>query len=97
MKQNFAYMAALLLFAVAPRAMASDRELCQGGHPVMLMTETECQIYLDKRKSLQKIGDLAALRRLDTHMQNELIDRSIACPCAAEAPVKIALSQNDGC
>lgn len=97
MKQHFAQMAALLLLAAAGQAMASDRELCQAGFPVMLMTETECQIYLDKRKSLQKMGDLAGLRQLDAHLRDELIDRSVACPCAADAPVKIALSQNDGC
>jgi hypothetical protein len=97
MKQYFAQITALLMLAVAGQAMASDRELCQAGFPVMLMTETECQIYLDKRKSLQQTGDLASLRQLDAQLRDQLIDRSVACPCAAEAPVKIALSQNDGC
>lgn len=97
MKQHFAQMLVLLMLAVAGQAMASDRGLCQAGFPVMLMTETECQLYLDKRKSLQKKGDLAGLRQLDAHMRNDLIDRFVACPCAADVPAKLALSQNDGC
>ena len=62
MKQDFLRVAALLLLATAGHAMASDRELCQAGHTVMLMTEGECQAYLDKRKSFRRRGDLAGLQ-----------------------------------
>lgn len=97
MKQDFLRVAALLLLATAGQAMASDRELCQAGHTVMLMTEGECQAYLDKRKSFRRRGDLAELQQLDALMQKELMERAVACPCAADAPVKVALSTKDGC
>lgn len=97
MKPYFQGLAALLMLSAATQAMAADREFCKAGYGVMLMTEGECQSYLDKRKSYQKSGDLAGIQQLDAQVQNELMERALACPCAADARVNVAMSTNDGC
>lgn len=97
MKPYFQGLAALLVLTAAAQAMAADRELCKAGYAVMLMTEGECQGYLDKRKSFHKTGDLAGIQQLDAQVQNELMERALACPCAADARVNVAMSANDGC
>lgn len=97
MKSNFSPLVALALLIIGTQAAASERALCQAGYPVMLMMDTECKTYLAKRTSLQKSGDLAALQMLDARVQEELMERALACPCAAEQPVTLALSQSDGC
>jgi hypothetical protein len=97
MKRNHASLAALFLLTASAQGLAADRELCQAGYPVMLMTENECKAYLVIRTRLQGSGDVAALQLLDSRMQDQLMERAAACPCAALGPVKVALSQNDGC
>jgi hypothetical protein len=97
MKLNHARWAALFLLMAGTQVSASDRELCQGGYPVMLMTDTECRIYLATRTALQKSGDTVAAQLLDAHIRDQLAERAEACPCAMANPSRLVLSQNDGC
>lgn len=95
MKRILSLMAALLLLAFASPSRAAERELCQMEFPVMLMTDGECRAYLKQRNAFIKRRDMAGLQLLDAYMRDELIERAAACPCAADQPGKLALSQTD--
>lgn len=85
------------LMFVCLQANASDNDLCKAGYPDMLMTDLECQAYLDKRSALMRAGNQIGLQMLEAGMKIELQMRAVACFCSPEKPIKVSLSKNDGC
>jgi len=70
-------------------ALALDREECRGGYRIMLMTETECNAYLQQLKDVRARSDRLAELDLQEWHTSLLIQRAEACPCRAGAPVTL--------
>jgi hypothetical protein len=80
-------------------AEAAEPELCRGGYPVLLMTDLECTVYLQRVHAVRAAGQRELLLRLQ-HQHAELLrERAAACPCAlpVETPpaVQVALVAPD--
>ncbi len=77
-----------LLGSVVAHA-ADDRETCRGGYSMMLMTSSECSIYLGKLKDAHARSDKMALLELREWHTALLIQRAETCPCLRVDPVVI--------
>ncbi|MBI1284759.1 MAG: hypothetical protein GC183_10535 [Thiobacillus sp.] len=62
-------------------ALAEDLETCRGGYGMMLMTPSECKIYLKRLQEVRTRADSLAELELQEWHTALLIERSQACPC----------------
>jgi hypothetical protein len=62
-------------------ALAEDLESCRGGYGMMLMTPSECKIYLKQLQEVRTRADRLAELELQEWHTALLIERSQACPC----------------
>jgi hypothetical protein len=62
-------------------ALAEDLESCRGGYGMMLMTPSECKIYLKQLQEVRTRADSLAELELQEWHTALLIERSQACPC----------------
>jgi len=65
----------------AGSALSADMESCRGGYGMMLMTPSECKIYLDHLQEVRARADRLAELELQEWHTALLIERSQACPC----------------
>jgi hypothetical protein len=89
MKSVSRFVAGIILMIVSVAAHAADRETCRGGYIMMLMTPSECSIYLNKLKDAQARSDKMALLELREWHTALLIQRAETCPCLRADPVVI--------
>lgn len=89
-----------LCVPISVLAAEPDDVRCRGEHPVTLMTERECGLYVQRLQQLQDQGDAQALQALQRQHAELLRERARACPCARPLatpplPAKVALVQPD--
>ena len=75
-----------LLSTAEVLATDSDKSLCRGPYPIMLMTDRECRLYLDEVKALRSKGQLKKLAILQQQHAEQLNERAVACPCMETTP-----------
>jgi len=75
-----------LLSTAEVLATDSDKSLCRGPYPIMLMTDKECRLYLDEVKALRSKGQLKKLAILQQQHAEQLNERAVACPCMETTP-----------
>jgi hypothetical protein len=67
--------------AAGSGALAEDLESCRGGYGMMLMTPSECKVYLKQLQEVRTRADSLAELELQEWHTALLIERSQACPC----------------
>ena len=70
-----------------------DREQCRGGFNTSLVTETECEAYLNEHRELEMRNDREGLRNLEASFAIMLEERSEACPCVDQRTRELAHSK----
>ena len=59
----------------------AERALCQGPYPVLLMTDLECRLYIQRLGAAEQAGNLLARSSVAGEHDALLRERAEACPC----------------
>jgi hypothetical protein len=104
MKNGFLVVVMTLLagltLTAAVQAAQPDEALCRGDYPVMLMTKSECRLYVRQVQALLSAGKTQALAILQQQHAEQLKERAPFCPCMEHslegaAPQQVAILAPD--